>query len=168
MIFNGWGVPKDEHRAQMFYRNAVESYKPLADKGDINAKYELANLYLKIRGKEKLSETKRIFESVVEGYKNTTDVKAKIRLGLMYAKGLGVRKNLSNAKKIVDEIRTKIEDSELVELCMLAGNIDDALKYHAKAIQLWQIAAEKGNDQATFELARLLSNAELFGSEFTD
>lgn len=124
-----------------------------------------------MRGTEKLSlEAKRLFESVIGEYIKSTYVKSKIRLGLMYAKALGVDTNIDAAKKIIDDIRKKIEvaDSELVELCLLTGKIDDALKFHAKAVQLWEIAAEKGQDQAAFELARLYNNADLFGSAFTD
>lgn len=165
MFFNGFGVPKDEQQAQIFYRKAAESYKKLADKGDINAKYELANLYLKMRGVEKISiEAKRLFESVIEEYRKSKDIKAEIRLGLMYAKGLGVAKNLYEAKKIISDIKNFVEvtDIEFIELCLATGNIDDALKFHAKALQIFEIAAANGNSNANFELATLYNKKELF------
>lgn len=131
----------------------------------------MANLYLKLRGNEKLSlEADKLFESIIENYKNTNDTKAKIRLGLMYAKGLGVTQDLYKAKKIIASIKNNVElaDSELVELCQLAGNIDDAQKFHAKALQLFEVAANNGNSAATFELAKLYSNKNFVGEEFED
>ena len=174
MIFNGWGVPKDESMAQIFYRNAVDGYKILAQKQDVDACYELAICYRFGLGVDKnLEESNRRFKKVFPRYKaraDKGDVKAKIRLGLMYAQGLGVAKDIYAAKKIIDDIRKKIEvaDSELVELCLMAGNIDDALKFHAKALQLWQLAAEHGDQTAPYEISRLYGNVDLFGSEFTD
>ena len=173
LFFNGWGVPKDESRAQIFYRNAVDGYKILAQKQDIDAWYELAICYRFGLGiKKDLEGSERRFQNVFPSYKaraDKGDIKAKVRLGLMYAQGFGVEKNIDAAKKIIDDIRKNIEvaDSELVELCILTGNIDDALKFHAKALQLWQLAAEHGDKTAHYELARLLSYANLFGSELT-
>lgn len=171
MYANGWSVVCDEQKAQAFYQNAIKSYKQLAENNNFEAKYELANLYLKLRGNEKLSlEADKLFASVIENYKNTNDTRAKIRLGLMYAKGLGVTQDLYKAKKIIASIKNNVElaDSELVELCQLAGDIDDARKFHAKALQLFEVAANNGNSAATFELAKLYSNKNFVGEEFED
>lgn len=156
MYANGWGVPRDEAKAQIFYRNANDAYKKLADSGNADALFETGN-----------------FALALERYQiraDKGDVRAKIRLGLMYAKGLGVAQNLYEAKKILASVRkdVKIPDSELVELCVLAGNIDDALKFHAKAVQLFEVAANNGDAAAAFELARLYSFKDLIGGEFED
>ena len=84
------------------------------------------------------------------------DIKAKVRLGLIYTKGIGIEKNLNAAKKIVADLREKIEvaDSEFLALCMLAENNDNTMKFHAKTVQLWQIAAEHGDKTAQHEVAR--------------
>lgn len=171
MYANGWGVVCDEQKAQAFYQNTIKSYKQLAENNNFEAKYELANLYLNLRGKEKLSlEADKLFESIIENYKNTNDTRAKIRLGLMYAKGLGVAQDLYKAKKIIASIKNNVElaDSELVELCQLAGDIDDAQKFHSKAVQIFEIAANNGNSAATFELAKLYSNKNFVDEEFED
>ena len=171
MYSNGWGVACDEQKAQTFYQNAIESYKKLVDRGISDAEYELANLYLKLPKEKNLSsEADKLFSDVIVKYKKSYDTKAKIRLGLIYAKGLGVPKNLHEARKILDSIKKniKVADSELVELCQLSGNIEDAQKFHAKAVQLFEIAANNGDSAATFELAKLYSNKDFLGSEFED
>ena len=174
MYFNGWGVARDEGKAQIFYKSALESYRELAAKADYDAWYELANCYLFGKGVDTDSyEAARRFTNVFEKYSaraNTGDTKAKIRLGLMYAKGLGVAQDLYEAKKIIASIKKDIEvaDSELVELCQLTGNIDDAQKFHAKAVQLFEVAANSGDSAAAFELAKLYNNKNFVGEEFED
>ena len=173
MIFNGLGVPKDEQRAQIFYRRAFDSYKVLAQKQDVDAWFELANFYRLGLGVEKnLEEANRRFVNIFPRYKaraDKGDIKAKVRLGLMYAQGLGVEKNIDAAKKIIDEIRRDgdVVGNELVELCLLVGNIDDAMKFHAKALQLFEIAADNGDKIAKLELATLYNKA-LIGEDFND
>ena len=149
MYANGWGVPRDATKAQGFYKNAEWLYKKMSETGDADALFEL---------KKFASAFEKYSELAVDG-----NVHAKIRIGLMYAKGLGVKKNLDAAKKIIESIKknTDVGYSELVELCMLAGNIDDALKFHAKAVQLLEIAAEHGNAEAAFELTKLYSFKDL-------
>ena len=160
MYANGWGVPKDESKAQVFYRKALDAYRPWAKAGDVDAQFEIIQL-----GRD-FGTSVYTYEKVFSQYQSWVDggdIKAKIRLGLMYAKGLGVRQDLYAAKKIIASVRkdVKIVDSELVELCLLAGNLDDALKFHAKAVQLFEIAAKNGDNNAPFELARLNSYKEL-------
>ena len=154
MYHNGWGVDKDEEMAQSFYKKAWDAYKTLADNGDIEAQFELVKL------SRNFDVTKWIAKNVFKHYKSQTDngdVKAKIRLGLMYAQGLGVEKNLDAAKKIIESIKEniKIVDNELISLCVMVGNIEDALQLHAKAVQLFEIATK--SDDATYcsELAKM-------------
>ena len=106
MYHNGWGVDKDEEMAQSFYKKAWDAYKTLADNGDIEAQFELVKL------SRNFDVTKWIAKNVFKHYKSQTDngdVKAKIRLGLMYAQGLGVEKNLDAAKKIIESIKENIK-----------------------------------------------------------
>lgn len=164
MYANGWGVPKDESKAQTFYRKAFDAYKSL---GDIDAQFEISKL------PREFGTLQYDYGKVFAQYQSradSSDIKAKIRLGLMYARGLGTQQDLYAAKKIIASIRkdVKIVDSEFIELCILTGNLDDALKFHAKAVQLFEIAAKNGDNNAPFELAQLYSYKELIGSEFED
>ena len=174
MYANGWGVPKDESKAQTFYGKAFKAYQDWATKEDVDAWYELANFYMLGAGVEKnIYEAQWRFKSVFTRYKaraDSGDIKVKIRLGLMYAKGLGIQQDLYSAKEIIASVRkdVKIIDSDFIELCILAGNINDALKLHAKAIQLFEVAAKNGDKNAPLELARLYSYKNLIGSEFED
>ena len=156
MYANGWGVPHDEAKAQTFYKNANDAYKKLAKTGDADALFALGN-----------------FGAALKKYQiraDNGDVRAKIRLGLIYAKGLGVAQDLYTAKKFLASAKDKVDvvDSELVELCVLAGNLYDALKFHAKAVQLFEVAANYGDTEAAFELAKLYSFKDLIGGEFED
>ena len=85
-------------------------------------------------------------------------------------KVLELKKNIDAAKKIIDEIRRDgdVVGNELVELCLLVGNIDDAMKFHAKALQLFEIAADNGDKIAKLELATLYNNKALIGEDFND
>ena len=133
----------------------------MAQAGDVDAQFEISK-FLNSFGRL-LYNYGKVFE-VYQSRTDAGDIKAKIRLGLMYAKDFGgVRQDLYEAKKIIASIRkdVKIVDSELVELCLLAGNLDDALKFHSKAVQLFEIAAKNGDNNAPFELARLNSYKEL-------
>ena len=179
MYANGWGVPKDESKAQIFYGKSFKAYQNLAAEEDVDAWYELANFFYTLgAGVEynpwkNIQEAQRRFKNIFTCYKakaDSGDIKAKIRLGLMYAKGLGVQQDLYSAKEIIASVRkdVKIVDSEFIELCILAGSINDALKFHAKAVQLWEIAAKNGDKDAPLELAKLYSYKNLIGSEFED
>ena len=169
IYLHGWGVDVDTAKAKKFYSNAIDGYKILAEKGSIHAKYELANLYLngygfgsnlfsgmQILAKQMFVHVFKVYSSAVSN--NPADMLAKIRLGIMYAKGLGVPKNLEAAKKIVASIRKDIKfvDSELVNLFMITGNMDEALKLYAKAFQLFEIAANSGDSDSALELRRLI------------
>lgn len=165
MYQNGWGVPKDLAKAKTFYRKAFDVYKVLAANGNIDALYYIGK-YAKVFDIPQY-DFKRVFEKY-RAQAASGDVKSKIRVGLMYAKGQGVNRDLYEAKKILVSLRkdVKIVDSELVELCMLAGNIDGALKFHAKTAQLFEIAANNGDTGAAFELAKLYFDKNFVGEDY--
>lgn len=93
----------------------------------------------------------------------TSYAAAQKNLGDMYANGWGVAQNINEAKKILASIGKNVElvDSELVELCLLAGNINDALIFHAKAVQMFEVAENHGDETAALELAKLYSFKDL-------
>ena len=165
MYRNGWGVPKDLAKAKAFYRKAFDVYKVLAANGNTDALYYIGK-YAEIFGIPKY-DFKRVFEKY-RAQAEGGDVKAKIRIGLMYAKGQGVNRDVYAAKKILASLTkdVKFVDGELVELRMLTGNIDGALKFHAKAAQLFEVAANNGYTDAAFELAKLYFNKNFVGEDY--
>ena len=157
MYYNGWGVTKNEEKAQSFYKKAWDAYKSLSDNGDIDAQYEIVKLA------EVFDINKWLAKNTFVKHKaqaNKSDLKAKIRLGLLYAQGIGVDKNINAAKKILDSVKDKIKfvNAELISLCIMVGDIEDALKFHSRAAQLFEIAALSENNADSLELAKLYSD----------
>lgn len=155
MYLNGWGVAKDEVKAQEFYKKALDAYKILADNGNVDAQFEFVKISLDLIQ----VEAKKVFTQYKSKADNG-DVKAKIRLGLMYAQGLGVEKDLDAARKIIESVKENVQivDSELISLCVMVGDFEDALKFHAKAVQLFKIAAESGDTGDCSKFAKLYCN----------
>ena len=100
----------DDAAAKNFYRKASVAYEKLSD--DLDAQFKLANLYL--REPKTLSRAKQLFESYLWLVKDG-GIKAMIRCGLIYAKGLGVPKNLSKAQKFFKAVKLRGRDKEFFE-----------------------------------------------------
>ena len=146
----------DETAAKNFYRKASGAYVKISS--DLDAQFELANLYL--REPKTKSIAKQLFERYLSSAKSGT-VKERIRIALIYAKGLGVPKNLPKAQKffnIVQDSRNIFLDSEFIELVRLMEGIDVAERLHAQAIEIFESAAQSGDIFAVGELVKLYSN----------
>ncbi|MBR3498477.1 MAG: leucine-rich repeat protein [Selenomonadaceae bacterium] len=147
----------DEAAAKNFYHRARNVYEKL--RNDFIAQFELANLCLsKLR---QLGRANQLFETCLR--RATDDVNEKICVGLIYAKGLGVQKNLSTAEKIFRSISSRgdekiFADSKFIELARLVGYVD-AEKLRAQAIELFE--ATTAND--TFAVGELV---KLYGEKF--
>ena len=142
----------DDLAAKNFYRRAMNAYQKLPD---IDALFELANLYL--RERKTFTAAQRHFQKYLSQASDGGD-KEKIRCGLIYAKGLGVPKDLSKAKKFFDAVKDNAAnflDSEFIELVRLMGFVDDAERLRAQAIEIFESAAQNGSAQAVGELVKL-------------
>ena len=149
----------DEKSARNFYRRAENFYEKL--RSDLDAQFELANLYL--RDLKTLNRAQKIFEDYLRQAGDS--VRERIRVGLIYAKGLGVQKNLSKAEKIFRGVASAgnekiFLDSNFIELARLVGYVDDAKKIRAQAIELFE-ATEPDNPLAVGELVKLYGGKDL-------
>ena len=68
--------------------------------------------------------------------------------------------------EVTESKNIEIADGELVELCQLTGSIEDAKKFYAKAVRLFEVAASNSDTVATFELANLCGKKDFIGRDF--
>lgn len=145
-----------------FYKTAAESYEKLAST-EIDALYELANFYWNGTGVEKnLERARKLYRQAAEEYELRDDARAKIRLGIIYAR---LRPDLIDAREIFNELKADAEiiDSEFLELCQLVDS-SAAPKVHARTVRLLEIAAPKNDAQVKFELAQLYDDGRFFSA----
>lgn len=154
----------DEKAARNFYRRAENFYEKL--RSDPDAQFELANLCLsELRQPDRANQ---LFKTCLR--RATDDVNEKICVGLIYAKGLGVQKNLSTAEKIFRSVSSRgdekiFADSKFIELARLVGYVD-AEKLRAQAIELFE-ATTTNDTFAVGELVKLYGE-KFFASESAD
>ena len=149
----------DISAANKFRRQAIEAYRPLSA-NDLDALFELANLYLNFN----LTEARRLFGQYVSRASNG-GVRELIRVALIYAKGLGTVKNLTEARKFFEAARQRGKPDdficrEFIELCRTLGLTDEAQRLHGQMTEIFEAAQrERPNDaQARYELGKLYGN----------
>lgn len=154
---------RDEAAAKNFYRRASVAYEKLS--GDLDATFELANLYL--REPKTASRAQQLFEAYLRRADNG-GAKERIRRGLIYAKGLGVSKNLNKARQCFTAVEGNTEvfiDDDFIELARLIGHGGKAERLRAQAIELFEAAAQGDaaqavKTQAFGELVRLYGESD--------
>ena len=92
----GWDEAQDAYQ-KGDYATALREWRPLAERGDIKAQYNLGSMYNKGEG------VPQDYKEAAKWYRLSAeqgDASAQYNLGLMYAKGQGVLQNYKEAAKL--------------------------------------------------------------------
>ncbi len=126
-------VGKEARRAGE-YDMAVHHLQPLADLGIDEAKYELAMVYL--RKKDSTSGELNTARNLLQEVKGRREPNALFERGRLYAKGLGVKKDVEKAKNFYQTSGDKGYPRayyELADILTKQGHYDKASKLCQKA-----------------------------------
>lgn len=145
----GYGVKVDYDKAKFWFGKAAE-------KGDLYSTVNLADLYYAYEHKGVPKDCEKAFplygRAAKEGH-----IKALARLGIMYLKGLGCKKNRVKARKIIGYAACEGNDEALYEYAhILKREGADNWKEYLKK------AARNSNCNACWEMV------SLYGDEITD
>jgi len=136
------------------YAEAAKLWKPLAQKGDIRALYNLGVLYLQGKG------VKRDYAKAVSLFTKAAqkgDADAMYNLGVMYDQGMGVGKDIAKAVGFFRQAAQKGVANAKLNLGVAYYYGEGVEQNVRKAYQLWSEAAEKGVREAEANLKLLCS-----------
>ncbi len=170
MFEYGKGTEQDYYKAFEMYKKAaecgnkkaVEWFIDKAENGDLDAQYQLANLYKYGYG-TKVDEVKakELYEKVFPSYKKAAtegDPKAQYILGTMYYNGFGVELNYETAFKWYEESAKQGNASAQFDLGKLYDYGLGIEKDEEKALEWFVKAAEQGNPDFQSYLGNLYRN----------
>jgi uncharacterized protein len=131
------------------YARAYKAFKPLAERGDIDAQFYLGVMYDFGRGvsQDYIKAAKWFRKAAERG-----DGEAQFELGWAYAEGQGVAQDYAEAIKWYRKSAQQGFPPAQRELGGLYANGQGVPQDHAEAIKWYRKAAEQGDDQAQFEL----------------
>lgn len=137
-------------------------YLKAADKGDVKAKWVLANLHA----------NKKDYQEAAKRYQQIVDLadldKAKYNLSILYIYGKGVEKNETKAKELLLKIKDKEEDNPQLALARLYANGSAVVKNLIKAQETYMLIANRQkyitNNPDLLEVSGQLADLFLNGS----
>lgn len=162
-------VNGNKSNAQKFRQRAIAAYKKLSP-NNLDALFELATL-------SKPADAKKLFGKYLSWAKRLKHLnfRESVRVALLYAKGLGTIKNLTEARKYFSTARKcgKPEDFvniEFIELCKLLGLTDEARRLYDLAIESLESALTKYPNEwaACYELAKVYGDETLMRELLTE
>jgi TPR repeat protein len=142
--FSGWGVAKDWEQAEKWLRKAAAQ------------DHEWAKVLLgyTVDGLGKHEEAAKIYAWAAE----KGVAAAQVRLGQMYAKGLGVEQNMREAVRLYELAAKQGEAAGQAELAQILANGNAVVaKDVARARELAQASAKQGNAKGQVLLGIMLS-----------
>ena len=152
MYADAQGVDQD-------YTKSYRWAKKAADQGNPKAQYRLASIiYTGETGRENQPEGLQLFLKSIGGLKKLTetgDSDAQSKLGILYARGVGVNKDLTEAAKLFEQAARAGHAKAQVDLAAayLLGNGVD--RNPTTAGHWYERAAKSENGQAQIELGML-------------
>ena len=169
---NGIEVTEDEDIAREWYAKALKEYQNRADKGDAESLYNLAGMYYWGSGiTQDRIHAFDLYKLAAE--KGNAD--ANYQLGKMYRYGEGVEQNFTKSEEwyraASEDFQREAELGNLNRQCQLARmylsyECDYGLEYSpAKAMQLYEDAADKGFADALYELGEMYLYGSGYGLE---
>jgi TPR repeat protein len=139
------------------YKTALREFKPLAEKGNVNAQYYLATLY--DNGREVRKDTALAAQWYIKSAEQGNS-DAQYNLGIMYSNGDGVEKDFQQAAQWYRKA-TELGDMDAqTNLATLYSNGTGVKKDLAQALILYRRAADRGHVLAQYNLAIMLELGE--------
>jgi TPR repeat protein len=143
------------------YQQAFDLWKPLAEAGDVKARYNLGLMFQQGLGVEKnLKQARLLFTAAAE----QGDADAQYQLGFIYYQGEGVFRSSLDAHHWWSLAAAQQHPMARYNLGILYAYGIGVKTDEAKAIELWQSAAEQGYREAIEVMIRIHQNGE-FGAE---
>ncbi len=139
------------------YATAMAEWKPVAEKGDLDAQYNVGAMYSHGEG------VKQDYERAAAWYRKAADqgyAKAQFNLGVMYEDGRGVKKDPAQA---VTWYRKAAEHGHVGAQYNL-GNLyyqgQNVAKDFAQAAAWWRKSANQGDAESQYNLGVMYSHGE--------
>jgi len=154
---NGYGTPKDEKMASIYFKKALEQLPALADGGDSEAQSDLGFMYDNGYGVDKDQAIALYY------YRLAADAgvtRAQNNVGCYYYEGIIVEKDKAIAAKY---FKLAADNHNAGAQCSLASMYDDGdgvPKDQRLALKYYSMAAEQGYCTAQFNLAFMYSAGE--------
>lgn len=136
---------------------ALKEWQPLAEKGNIDAQYNLAVMYANGQGVPKdYSEARNwLRKPIKQGHSG-----AQFFLGLMYANGQGLQKDHAEAVKWYRKAASQGYDDAQNSLGVMYYRGQGVKQDYAQALKWYREAAAQGNPQAQFNLSLMEASGQ--------
>ena len=145
------------------YAGAYKEFKPLAVRGDIDARFYLGVMYSLGRGVSRdYTQAMKWFRRAAE----RGDGEAQFELGSAYAEGQGAPRDYAEAVKWYRKAADKGFPPAQRELGGLYANGQGVPQDPAEAIEWYRKAAEQGDDRAQFELGWTYADGKSVSQDF--